>query len=82
MSTTFVLPELDPYHLGALLAIYEHKVYVQATIWGINAFDQFGVELGKAIAGQILPAVQGRAAPLHPATEHLLGVVRKLGEAR
>jgi glucose-6-phosphate isomerase len=82
MSTTFVLPELDPYHLGALLAIYEHKVYVQATIWGINAFDQFGVELGKAIAGQILPAVQARAAQLHPATEHLLGVVRKLGEAR
>jgi glucose-6-phosphate isomerase len=82
MSTTFVLPELDPYHLGALLAIYEHKVYVQATIWGINAFDQFGVELGKAIAGQILPAVRGHAAQLHPATDHLLGVVRKLGEAR
>jgi glucose-6-phosphate isomerase len=82
MSTTFVLPELDAYHLGALLAIYEHKVFVQATIWGINAFDQFGVELGKTIAGQILPAVQGRAAKLHPATQHLLGVVRKLGEAR
>jgi glucose-6-phosphate isomerase len=82
MSTTFVLPELGPYHLGALLAIYEHKVYVQATIWGINAFDQFGVELGKTIAGQILPAVQGHAAQLHPATAHLLGLVRKLGEAR
>jgi glucose-6-phosphate isomerase len=81
MSTTFVLPQLDAYHLGALLAIYEHKVYVQATVWGINAFDQFGVELGKTIAGQILPAVHGRAAQLHPATAHLLGVVRKLGEA-
>ena len=82
MSTTFVLPRLDAHHLGALLAIYEHKVYVQATVWGINAFDQFGVELGKAIAGQILPAVQGRPAQLHPATEHLLGVARRLGEAQ
>jgi len=82
MSTTFVLPELDAYHLGALLAVYEQKVYVQATVWGINAFDQFGVELGKTIAGQVLPAVQGREAPLHPATRHLLNVARKLGEAR
>jgi glucose-6-phosphate isomerase len=82
MSTTFVLPELDAWHLGALLAIHEHKVFVQATVWGINAFDQFGVELGKTIAGQILPAVRGEPAKLHPATQHLLGVVRKLGETR
>ncbi|HXN16495.1 MAG TPA: glucose-6-phosphate isomerase, partial [Usitatibacter sp.] len=47
VSTTFVLPRLDAFHLGALLAIFEHKVYVQATVWGINAFDQWGVELGK-----------------------------------
>jgi glucose-6-phosphate isomerase len=82
MSTTFVLPELDAWHLGALLAIHEHKVYVQATVWGINAFDQFGVELGKTIAGQVLPAVRGEPAKLHPATQHLLGVIRKLGETR
>jgi glucose-6-phosphate isomerase len=82
MSTTFVLPELDAWHLGALLAIHEHKVYVQATVWGINAFDQFGVELGKTIAGQVLPAVRGQPAKLHPATQHLLGVIRKLGESR
>ena len=80
VSTTFVLPRLDAYHLGALLAIYEHKVFVQATIWGINAFDQFGVELGKTIAGQILPAVRGASVPLHASTAHLLGVIRKLGE--
>jgi glucose-6-phosphate isomerase len=79
MSTTFVLPQLDPRSLGALLAIYEHKVFVQATIWGINAFDQFGVELGKTIAGRILPALSGAAADLHPATRHLLDVTRKLG---
>jgi glucose-6-phosphate isomerase len=81
VSTTFVLPQLDAYHLGALLAIYEHKVFVEATVWGINAFDQFGVELGKTIAGQILPAVRGAGVPLHPATQHLLDVIRKLGEA-
>jgi glucose-6-phosphate isomerase len=82
VSTTFVLPQLDAYHLGALLAIYEHKVYVLATLWGINAFDQFGVELGKTIAAQVLPAVRGANVPLHPATQHLLDVIRKLGESR
>ncbi len=81
MSTTIVMPQLDAYHLGALLAICEHKVYVQATVWGINAFDQFGVELGKTIAGRILPAVQGAAADLHPATQHLLGVIRRQAQA-
>jgi glucose-6-phosphate isomerase len=76
-STTFVLPQLDAHSLGALLAIYEHKVYTEAVVWGINAFDQFGVELGKTIAGQILPAVRGEEASLHPSTRHLLSLVRK-----
>jgi glucose-6-phosphate isomerase len=79
VSTTLVLPKLDAYNLGALLAIYEHKVFVQATVWGINPFDQFGVELGKTIASQVLPAVRGANVPLHPATAHLLGIIRKLG---
>jgi glucose-6-phosphate isomerase len=78
MSTTFVLPALDALHVGALLAIYEHKVFVQGQVWGINSFDQWGVELGKKIAGQILPAVRGQPATLHPATEHLLGVIRRM----
>ena len=81
VSTTFVLPRLDAYHLGALLAIYEHKVFVQASTWGINPFDQFGVELGKTIASKILPAVRGGEAALHPATHHLLGVVKKLSKS-
>ncbi|MDR1662593.1 MAG: glucose-6-phosphate isomerase [Azoarcus sp.] len=46
-STTLLLPRLDAFHLGALLALYEHKVFVQGWIWGINSFDQYGVELGK-----------------------------------
>jgi glucose-6-phosphate isomerase len=80
-STTFVLPALDAHHLGALLAAYEHKVFVQGVVWGINSFDQWGVELGKTIAGQVLPAVRGRPAELHPATHHLLGVIQKLERA-
>jgi glucose-6-phosphate isomerase len=81
VSTTLVLPRLDAYHLGALLAIYEHKVYVEATVWGINAFDQFGVELGKTIANQVLPAVRGAGVDLHPATRHLLDLIHKQREA-
>ncbi len=76
-STTIVLPALEPAALGALVALYEHKVYCQAVIWGVNAFDQFGVELGKAIAGRILPALSGKEASLHPATSHLLGIIRE-----
>jgi glucose-6-phosphate isomerase len=54
-STTILLRKLDPHGLGALLALYEHKVFVQSVIWGINAFDQWGVELGKTLANRILP---------------------------
>jgi glucose-6-phosphate isomerase len=81
-STTIALPRLDPSSLGALLALYEHKVYAQAVLWGINPFDQFGVELGKAIAGRILPAVRGQGdGGLHPATRHLVGVLHKLSRS-
>ena len=56
-STTIVLPVLDPQALGALLALYEHKTFVQGVIWGVNSFDQWGVELGKQIAGRIEKAL-------------------------
>jgi glucose-6-phosphate isomerase len=52
-SSVLLLPGLDAFRLGALLALYEHKVYVQSVIWNLNPFDQFGVELGKKIAGEI-----------------------------
>lgn len=64
-STTILLPELTPFSLGALLAAYEHKVYVQAVIWGNNAFDQWGVELGKQLADDILPVLSGQADGQH-----------------
>lgn len=53
-NTLIVLPRLSPYHLGALLALYEHKVFVQGVIWGINPFDQWGVEYGKHLASDII----------------------------
>lgn len=51
-STTILLDRLTPHTLGALIALYEHKVFVQATVWDINPFDQWGVELGKTLAGE------------------------------
>ena len=54
-SSTLVLDALTPRALGALIALYEHKVFTQSIIWGINAFDQWGVELGKKLADRILP---------------------------
>ena len=60
-STTLLLPRLDPYHLGLLLALYEHKVFVQGVIWGLNSFDQWGVELGKQLASRVLPVLNGDA---------------------
>jgi len=57
-SSTLLLDRLDPYHLGMLMALYEHKVFVQGALWGINSFDQWGVELGKVLAGPITDALQ------------------------
>ena len=54
-STTLVLEQLTPGALGALIALYEHRVWTSGALWGINSFDQWGVELGKALANQLLP---------------------------
>ena len=62
-STTVLAPRLTPGILGRLIALYEHIVFVQAAIWGINAFDQWGVELGKKQAGQLLPYLTSGTAP-------------------
>ena len=53
-ATVIWLDQLNPRNLGALLAFYEHKVFVQGVIWGLNSFDQFGVELGKKLANERL----------------------------
>ena len=54
-STTLLLDRLDPHTLGALIALYEHRVFTSGALWGINSFDQWGVELGKALASALLP---------------------------
>ena len=58
-STTILLQELNPYSLGMLITMYEHKVFVQSVLWNINPFDQWGVEKGKEIANQLLPILNG-----------------------
>jgi len=65
-SITICYRKLDPYALGRLIALYEHRVFVEAAIWNINAFDQLGVELGKELATSLLPVVQGKT----PAGDH------------
>ncbi len=65
-TTSILFKKLDPKTLGALIALYEHKVFVQSVIWNINPFDQWGVELGKQLAGQILPELE----QAEPTTHH------------
>jgi glucose-6-phosphate isomerase len=60
-SNVLMYPKLTPERLGSLVALYEHKVFVQGTIWGVNSYDQWGVELGKQLAKALLPKVQGKA---------------------
>jgi glucose-6-phosphate isomerase len=60
-STTILYDKLTPKMLGRLIALYEHKVFVQGVIWDVNSFDQWGVELGKELASSLLPLVKGEA---------------------
>jgi glucose-6-phosphate isomerase len=78
-TSTLLLKSLSPATLGALVALYEHKVFVQGAIWGINSFDQWGVELGKAVASRILPAFAdpSLAPAFDPSTQALLAFCRE-----
>jgi glucose-6-phosphate isomerase len=72
-STTLMLEALTPRSLGALIALYEHRVFVTGALWGINSFDQWGVELGKALCNQLLPRLEsGDVAGLDGSTAGLL----------
>jgi glucose-6-phosphate isomerase len=79
-SITLVYRKLDPHTLGMLVALYEHRVFVEACLWNINPFDQWGVELGKEIATNLLPAVQGSVVgkDVNPATAGLLSQLIRL----
>jgi glucose-6-phosphate isomerase len=77
-STTLVLDALTPRSLGALIALYEHRVFVSGALWGINSFDQWGVELGKALCNQLLPRLaSGDATGLDGSTAALLSRLRR-----
>jgi len=83
-SNTIVLNKLDPRSLGALIALYEHKVFVQGAIWNINPFDQWGVELGKALAMAIMPELDSAAASRlkhDSSTNNLIRRYRKMKRA-
>ena len=77
-STTMLLNELNPYSLGMLIALYEHKVFVQSVIWNINPFDQWGVEKGKEIANQILPVLNGDQSDLSRLDASTQGLLKVL----
>ena len=73
-SSTLLLPRLDPYVLGQLIALYEHKVAALGAIWNVNSFDQFGVELGKQLASRLLPIIEG-TAPLAGVDSSTAGLI-------
>ena len=78
-SITLLYRKLDPRTLGRLLALYEHRIFVEGTIWGINSFDQWGVELGKEMAKSLLPTLQSAdALPQNPSTKGLVETIRLL----
>ena len=78
-TNTLLFERLDPHTLGMLIALYEHKVFVQSVVWNINPFDQWGVELGKQLAGKILPELRdgGTASPHDASTSSLIEHYRR-----
>ncbi|AIT10123.1 glucose-6-phosphate isomerase [Candidatus Francisella endociliophora] len=80
-STTILLDELSPFSLGALIALYEHKIFVQGVLWNVNSYDQWGVELGKKLGKNILKAMADRSSDeyenLDESTKMLIAKVTK-----
>jgi glucose-6-phosphate isomerase len=82
-TNTIFVDRLTPEVLGKLVALYEHSVFTQGTIWQINSFDQWGVELGKALAQRIIPELESASEPtLHhdSSTNHLIQRYRRTKE--
>jgi glucose-6-phosphate isomerase len=76
-SNTLLLDALTPSSLGALIALYEHKVFVQAAVWGVNAFDQWGVELGKVLAKGVMDVLAGKGKAADSSTAGLVARVSR-----
>jgi glucose-6-phosphate isomerase len=71
-SNVLMAERLTPALLGALVALYEHCVFTQGAVWGINSFDQWGVELGKALAKRIVPELSGNSELMHDSSTNAL----------
>ena len=77
-TNTLLIDQLTPKTLGALIAVYEHKIFVQGIVWNIFSYDQWGVELGKQLATVILDDLSGKSSPLHDAsTSELIKKIKK-----
>jgi glucose-6-phosphate isomerase len=81
-TNTILLERLTPEALGKLIAMYEHKVFVQGTIWSINSFDQWGVELGKVLAGRISPELEAKDEPKLGHDSSTNGLIRRYRKAK
>ena len=83
-TNSFLYPRLTPGTLGALIALYEHKIFTQGAIWDINSFDQWGVELGKQLAKVILPELRGeeRVASHDSSTNGLINTYKRMRNSR
>jgi glucose-6-phosphate isomerase len=81
-SNTILVDQLTPRALGSLIALYEHSVFTQGVVWGINSFDQWGVELGKVLAQRIVPELESATEPnlAHDASTNAL--IRRVRAAR
>jgi glucose-6-phosphate isomerase len=82
-STIILAEQLTPEALGKLVALYEHSVFTQGTVWGIDSFDQWGVELGKVLAQRIIPELENVKAPSlahDSSTNNVIHRYRKLKE--
>jgi len=81
-SNTILAERLDPFTLGTLVALYEHSTFTQGTVWGIDSFDQWGVELGKALAKAIVPELQAADEPKLSHDSSTNALIRRYRQAR
>jgi glucose-6-phosphate isomerase len=81
-SNTILAQRLTPYALGTMVALYEHSVFTQGTIWQINSFDQWGVELGKALAQRIIPEIESDTEPALHHDSSTNNLIRRYRRAR
>ena len=81
-TTSIMAPSLTPSVLGQLIALYEHITFVEGAVWGIDSFDQWGVELGKVLAKQILPAIEGSPEALEAQDQSTRALIEYYRENR